>query len=248
MSVYDLAPALRLEQRIDAAEGEELRGRWEFGRWMLGFVPEGKKKLPDGLLAELEEATARSRAELKNRRQFAEEFDDERLANSLANRLSWHEIVNGVLGSRCEESDEEAGLGIDQLEVWQTPPDLIAELDREFGFDLHVASLDDALRKPWKGVCWMDTGSAGGLEQWVAKAHRASEDKRTTVVCLLPAHVHADWWWEHCLVAEIRFLHGHLHYGPVAVVIFGRRPRVRWWDRRVEPVRARTRAERKVAR
>lgn len=47
MSKYDFAPGLRLEERIDAAECEGIEARWEFGRWMLGHVPE-EKKLPNG--------------------------------------------------------------------------------------------------------------------------------------------------------------------------------------------------------
>jgi len=249
MSEYDFTPGLDLERRIEAAAGEELRVRWEFGHWMLTYVPEEKTKLPDGFLAGLVEATGNSRAELKNRRQFAENFDAEALANALANRLSWHEIVNGTLGSR--------GNGNGAVLVDRPPDaeaedarDLFEQLEAEFGFELDVCALpdsarcerflspEDGLRQPWRGRCFLNPPYGELVEPWVAKARRAAEnDRRTTIVSLLPARVDAEWWWEHCRAGEIRFLRGRLRLGrreapfPSAVVIFGRRPRVVWWER-----------------
>ncbi len=57
---FDPGPGLRMEQRIDAAETDAITERWQFGRWMLTHVPEGGKKLPDGFLERLTDATARA--------------------------------------------------------------------------------------------------------------------------------------------------------------------------------------------
>src|SRR2546428_477083 len=91
-----------LERRIRTTDEDALRARWEFGRRLLAErEANGGNKLPDGRLAELANALAVSRAEIKNRMQLAEEYDtEERLANALADLGSWHEIVRRGLGDR----------------------------------------------------------------------------------------------------------------------------------------------------
>lgn len=249
---FDLGPGLQLEERIDGAESEALEVRWEFGRWMLSHVPSGKRKLPEGFLDALEEATGSSRVELQNRRQFAEDFDKGALSNAIRQRVSWFRVTNQLLGARgVDEAAWESDAHSAETEEWETPQDLFDELDAEFRFELDVCSApdsakckrfysaaDDGLRRSWKGSCWMNPPSGLGIEQWVEKARRsAGNDKKTTVVCLLPARIDSPWWWDHCLGAEIRFLPGRLSLGrrdapfPSAVVIFGRKARVRWWNR-----------------
>lgn len=254
MSAYDYSAGMALEERIEGAEDEALKGRWEFGHWMLSHVPEGRRKLPNGFLEGLVKATGSSRAELAARRQFAEDFDQRALSNAVRQRVSWHRVVNQLLGSRgaddgsWEEEAHSAG-----TEEWETPPELFVELDREFAFELDVCAApdsarceryfspaDDGLRQVWEGTCWMNPPAGLGIEQWVAKAHRAATERGATVVCLLPARVDAEWWWEHCTAAEVRFLRGRLSLGrrlapfPSAVVVFGRRQRVVWWERERE--------------
>lgn len=81
---------------------------------------------------------------------------------------------------------------------WETPPELFAELDREFSFTLDVAALpdntkcnkfytpgDDGLLQEWKGVCWMNPPYGLALRLWVKKALESSQSG-ATVVCLLP--------------------------------------------------------------
>lgn len=245
---YDFRRALRLEKRIDDAAGEALKVRWEFGQWMLTFVPEDQKKLPDGFIAGLAEATGSSRRELQYRRQFAETFDNEALCNALHNGLAWHEIVNELL---VREPGARAAATMAGVDEWETPAELFALLDAEFRFELDVCATaenarcerfftadQDGLRQTWRGSCWMNPPHTDGLEPWVAKARRAAEDDRKTmVVSLLPARTDVSWWWEHCLEAEIRFLPGRLEQSgggevsfPCAVVAFGRKSRVVWWD------------------
>jgi hypothetical protein len=136
---FDLGPGLRLEERIDTADGEGIEARWEFGRWMLSHVPEGGKKLPDGFLEQLSETTGKSRTELKYRRAFAERYPDrDSLANVLANRSSWHDIVAALPGEkdRSEKREDRA------QRAEQTALGLVRELRRKIG-ELD----DDAVRK-----------------------------------------------------------------------------------------------------
>jgi 16S rRNA G966 N2-methylase RsmD len=106
---FDFGPGLRREQRIDDAEGEAIRERWEIGRWMLGHVPEGKKKLPDGFLAGYAKASGKSRTELQYRKQLAERYPDaDALSNALDNHPSWHEVVNELLSEKSTRYAENA--------------------------------------------------------------------------------------------------------------------------------------------
>lgn len=134
---------------------------------------------------------------------------------------------------------------------WATPQDLFDQLDSEFHFDLDVCALDssakcsayftpeqDGLAQPWSGTCWMNPPYGDVIGGWVAKAHEAANNG-ATVVCLVPARTDTGWWWDHCIHAEVRFLRGRLKFGgatsgapfPSAVVIFGRPPCVKWWER-----------------
>lgn len=135
---------------------------------------------------------------------------------------------------------------------WSTPQDLFDQLDTEFNFTIDVCATasnakceqyftqeEDGLSRPWGGVCWMNPPYGDVISAWVSKAHASTLDGRHTVVCLLPARVDTGWWWDHCRYGEIRFLRGRLKFGggensapfPSAVVIFGREPRVIWWER-----------------
>lgn len=90
-----IARLVKLDERVDAAEGEGLIARWEFGRELLSRRV--GKKLPPGLLDALVAETGKSRAELQNRVQFAEVFDAEALSNALGNQ-SWYELVTTRFG------------------------------------------------------------------------------------------------------------------------------------------------------
>jgi len=98
---FDFGPALRREAKIDAAEGEAILERWEFGRWMLTHVPDGGKKLPVGFLPQLAAATGKSERELKYRRQFAEKFPTRRALGTVVRKhRSWTEIREHALPDR----------------------------------------------------------------------------------------------------------------------------------------------------
>lgn len=131
---------------------------------------------------------------------------------------------------------------------WETPQDIFDVLDAEFHFTLDVCATDenakckdyfaresDGLSQDWSGVCWMNPPYGDEIPGWVAKAHESA--KSATVVCLVPARVDTEWWWEHCRFGEIRFLRGRLKFGgaksgapfPSAVVVFPGNG-VRWWE------------------
>lgn len=66
----DIERLVHIDQRIDAAEGDGLRARWEFGRQLLA-ARDGAGRLPNGYLASVVEKTGKSRRELAYRVQFA---------------------------------------------------------------------------------------------------------------------------------------------------------------------------------
>lgn len=87
---------VRIDERIDAHEGEAIRDRWEFGLDLVA-ARDGAGRLPNGYLANLVQRTGKSRAELKFRAQFAERYPtEEELANALANCTSWRELVRSL--------------------------------------------------------------------------------------------------------------------------------------------------------
>jgi phage N-6-adenine-methyltransferase len=134
---------------------------------------------------------------------------------------------------------------------WAAPQTLFDQLNAEFGFDLDVCASaanakcqryfargEDGLAQKWQGSCWMNPPYGRQIERWLAKAS-VSARAGATVVALVPARVDTGWWWDFCRFAEIRFLRGRLRFEgaaanapfPSAVVVFGARPRVVWWER-----------------
>ena len=122
---------------------------------------------------------------------------------------------------------------------WETPDEIFASLDEEFGFTLDVCAdglnrkctlfFDykiDGLSQNWYGACWMNP-PFGAQGKWVKKAYEESL-KSATVVCLLPARTNTNWWHDYCMKGEIRFIRGRpkfkgAKYGlpqPLAIVIF----------------------------
>jgi site-specific DNA-methyltransferase (adenine-specific) len=139
---------------------------------------------------------------------------------------------------------------------WETPQELFDLLDREFHFDIDVAATptnakcpifftpyEDGLVQDWEDeVCWLNPPYGRTIQHWMEKAYRESK-KRAKVVCLVPARIDTQWWYDYCTQGEIRFLKGRLTFSgygtapfPSAIVIFHPRNRIvrmrsaRWWD------------------
>jgi phage N-6-adenine-methyltransferase len=119
---------------------------------------------------------------------------------------------------------------------WETPPDLFATLNSEFGFTIDLAATTqnalcplyfdreaDALKQKWEGVCWLnppfgtpakgaDRTGRPAVGRWVQKAHESAREG-ATVVCLLAARTDAHWWHDHVIpFAEIRYIRGRLKF------------------------------------
>jgi len=110
---------------------------------------------------------------------------------------------------------------------WETPPELIADLEREFGpFDLdpacwpHTAKApkfytpeDNGLAQPWFGKVFLNPPYGREISQWTAKA--AEERARVEhIILLLPARTDTAWWHDHIIpnASEIRFLRGRVKF------------------------------------
>ena len=127
-----------------------------------------------------------------------------------------------------------------RTDLWETPQDLFEDLDREFGFTCDVCALPDnakcakfyspienGLRQPWTGVCWMNPPYGRAIGLWIVKAYHAAQ-AGATVVALVPARTDTRWWHEYVMKAEVRYLPGRLKFGgakhsapfPNAIVVF----------------------------
>lgn len=127
-------------------------------------------------------------------------------------------------------------------DLWSTPDDFFAELDKEFHFTLDVcATADnakcddyyteamDGLLQNWDGIVWCNPPYGRNISKWIKKAINAALGG-ATVVMLLPARTYTKWFHE--LIyrrAEIRFIRGRLKFGgsnnaapfPSMICIFG---------------------------
>lgn len=113
-------------------------------------------------------------------------------------------------------------------EHWATPPELYADLDKEFYFTFDPCPLRadfDGLAISWAGHrIYCNPPYGRGVDKWLAKASEAD-----LAVYLLPARTDTKWWHDYAMKAdEIRFLRGRLKFGgnpnpapfPSVLVIF----------------------------
>lgn len=129
---------------------------------------------------------------------------------------------------------------------WETPHDLIADLEREYGrFDLDVAAsphnakadryftkADNGLAQEWRGLCFMNPPYGREIGKWVAKARAEAEAGRATVIALIPARTDTAYWHDHIfgVADDVLFLRGRVRFSrggqtgpapfPSAVVIW----------------------------
>ena len=109
---------------------------------------------------------------------------------------------------------------------WETPIDLFAALDREFGFQTDVCATnenakckqyftkaEDGLAQTWNGVCWMNPPYGREIGKWVEKAYEESKTMPYPVVLLIPARTDTSYFHEYIYgKAKIRFIRGRLHF------------------------------------
>jgi len=234
-----------LDRKVDAAEGDGILARWEFGRELL--AERVGKQLPKGRLDEVAAAIGKSRAEVTKRLTFASRFTTEHeVRNAITNFDSWFRIVNEALASTAHLSAAK--------DEWSTPEDLYQILDDEFRFTLdpcssdlncktarHYTMLDDGLAQSWAGEIVFMNPPYSEVDQWMAKA--LDEGKNgATVVALVPSRTDVGWFWDTARYGEVRLIRGRLHFvddegntGPApfpsVVVVFGPdREGVHFWD------------------
>lgn len=119
---------------------------------------------------------------------------------------------------------------------WETPPDLLEKLNREFQFTFDPCSAGqtnfDGLLRSWVGErVYCNPPYGPGIRNWLAKAREAD-----LAVFLLPARTDVGWFHNHCWNkpdVEIRYIKGRLKFGqsknsapfPSMLVIF-RKPKL----------------------
>ncbi len=90
----------QLEARIRRGDLDALLARWEFGRKLLKERGDAKR-LPNGRLEELAKNVSQSRAELKNRMQFAQQYSSKVKVEAAFKKYgSWSEICVRGMGQR----------------------------------------------------------------------------------------------------------------------------------------------------
>lgn len=134
------------------------------------------------------------------------------------------------------------GMYTSNSEEWGTPQTLFNRLNKEFNFTLDICASkenakchkyytkeEDAMKKEWGGVIWMNPPYGRRIGNWVKKAKETAQQGKATVVCLLPARTDTAWWHDYAMKAnEIRLIRGRLKFGdgkgsapfPSAIVVF----------------------------
>lgn len=89
---------VELDALVDAAEGDGIRARWEFGKAVLQERGESRL-LPRGRTAEIAEMIGKAMSEVQARTNFAEEFPtEEKLSHAVREFGSWYAIRNRPRG------------------------------------------------------------------------------------------------------------------------------------------------------
>jgi phage N-6-adenine-methyltransferase len=209
-----LARLVHLDKDVDAAEGEGLRARWEFGRELL--ARRVGKQLPSGVLDEIASATGKPRSELQHRMRFAEKYATAAEVSTAVDTLkSWTEVRDGLYettAQRLVASDENE---------WYTPARYIEHARAVLGaIDLDPASCeganetvraaafftkdDNGLEADWAGRVWLNPPYgrlAGDFTRKLLDEHAAGNV--TAAIALVNAHCTDTSWfaglWDHTL-------------------------------------------------
>jgi site-specific DNA-methyltransferase (adenine-specific) len=111
---------------------------------------------------------------------------------------------------------------------WPTDPQLFAQLNEEFNFDLdvcathenakcarHFTKEDNGLAQSWTGRVWCNPPYGKTIGLWIRKARESAESGEAEfVVCLVPSRTDTRWWHTDVAgAAEVRFFQGRLRFG-----------------------------------
>lgn len=88
-----------LDAQVDAAENDGILARWQFGRALLSERP--GKKLRNGRIDEICEATGKQKSEINARVAFADRYKSEKeFSDAVGEFQSWRRIVHEALGPK----------------------------------------------------------------------------------------------------------------------------------------------------
>ena len=120
------------------------------------------------------------------------------------------------------------GMFTSDKNYWETPSDFFERLNREFSFNLDVASshentkceryfteLENGLEQDWRGNVFCNPPYGREISQWVKKAYDESlNNTNGVIVLLIPARTDTRYWHDYIFnkASEIRFLKGRLKF------------------------------------
>ena len=120
------------------------------------------------------------------------------------------------------------GMFTSNKNYWETPREFFGKLNREFNFELDVASngdnakceryfteLENGLEQDWRGNVFCNPPYGREIGDWVKKAYDESlVNTNGVIVLLIPARTDTRYWHDYIFnkASEIRFLKGRLKF------------------------------------
>ena len=120
------------------------------------------------------------------------------------------------------------GMFTSNKNYWETPQKFFEKLNKEFEFELDVASTGDnakceryftesenGLEQDWRGGVFCNPPYGREISQWVKKAYSESLlNTNGVIVLLIPARTDTRYWHDYIFnkASEIRFLKGRLKF------------------------------------
>src|SRR3990170_6022224 len=110
--------------------------------------------------------------------------------------------------------------GSKQTDHWQTPPEFLSELDKDFHFDYDPCPrypTEDGLSAAWYGHVFVNPPYSH-IAKWFKKAHEEIQKEASIIVFLVFANTDTRWFHRYCYdqysycTVEIRFIKGRLKF------------------------------------